>query len=129
LSNNILGPLGVKQINNVFFRLALPSSIKIHPVFHVFLLEPYHKSTIPGRTFLPPPPIEIDNNSEYEVEKILDSKIRWHHSEYLVLWKGYDLSECTWELVSNLQNAPNKIATFHRTYPHKPRIVHCGTHR
>jgi hypothetical protein len=47
-----LGPFPiVKQINNVSFRLALPSSMKIHPVFHVSLLEPYHKSTIPGRTF------------------------------------------------------------------------------
>jgi hypothetical protein len=83
------------QINNVSFCLALPSFMKIHPIFHVSLLEPYQKSTIPCRTFLPPPPVEIDNNLEYEVEKILDSRIRWRHLEYLVLWKGYDLSECT----------------------------------
>ena len=102
--------------------------MKIHPVFHVSLLKPYHKSTIP-RTFRPPLLVEIDNNLEYEVENILDSRIRWHHLEYLVLWKGYDLSECTWELASNLQNAPNKIVAFHRTYSHKPRIAPCGARR
>jgi hypothetical protein len=37
-----LGPFSVvKQINNVAFRLELPPSMKIHPVFHVSLFEPY----------------------------------------------------------------------------------------
>jgi len=37
-----LGPFRVsKQVNEVAYRLNLPSSMKIHPVFHVSLLEPY----------------------------------------------------------------------------------------
>ena len=38
----------IKQVNEVAYRLELPPSMKIHPVFHVSLLEPYKDSTIPG---------------------------------------------------------------------------------
>jgi hypothetical protein len=50
----------VKQINVMVFQLKLPSSIKIHPVFHVFLLEPYHASTILGKIHDPFPLFEVD---------------------------------------------------------------------
>jgi hypothetical protein len=38
--------LVMKQINVVTFQLKLLGSMKIHPMFHVSLLEPYHVSTI-----------------------------------------------------------------------------------
>ena len=39
-----------KQINQVAYQLMLPASMKVHPVFHVSLLEPYKESNIPSRT-------------------------------------------------------------------------------
>jgi hypothetical protein len=60
----------VKQINVVAFQLKLPSSMRIHLVFHVSLLEPYHASTIPRKIHDSLPPIEIDGEHEYEVEDI-----------------------------------------------------------
>jgi hypothetical protein len=80
-----LGPFIVtKQVNKVAYRLDLPSSIKIHPVFHVYLLEPYRESTIPGRLQVPPYPIEIDGEEEFKVSEILDSRINRRKLEYLV---------------------------------------------
>jgi hypothetical protein len=38
----------VKQINVVIFQFKLPSSMRIHHVFHISLFEPYHTSTILG---------------------------------------------------------------------------------
>jgi hypothetical protein len=71
-----LGPFCVsKQVNEVAYRLDLPSSMKIHLVFHVSLLEPYRESTIPGRLPAPPPLIEINGEEEFEVSKIIDSRI------------------------------------------------------
>jgi hypothetical protein len=74
----------VKQINIVAFQLELVDSMKIHPMFRVSLLEPYHVSTILGRTHKPPPPIIVDDEQEYEVEEILNSRISYRQLQYLV---------------------------------------------
>ncbi len=65
----------MKQINIVTFQLKLPNSMKIHSMFHVSLLEPYHAATIPGKTHKPPPAIIVNGEQEYEVEEILNSRI------------------------------------------------------
>jgi hypothetical protein len=76
----------IKQINDVAFRLELPTSMKVHLVFHVSLLEPYKKSSIPSRSQAAPPPIEINGEEEFEVSEILDSRINRRKLEYLVHW-------------------------------------------
>jgi uncharacterized protein YifN (PemK superfamily) len=70
-----VGFLIIKQINVVAFKFKLPSSMKMHHVFHVSLLKLYHVSTIPRRIHEPLPPIEVEGEQKYEVEDILDSKI------------------------------------------------------
>jgi hypothetical protein len=50
----------MKQISVVVFQVKIPSFMKIHLVFHVSLLEPYHVFTIKGRIHDPLPPIKID---------------------------------------------------------------------
>ena len=119
-----LGPFSIiKQVNEVAYRLELPPSMKIHPVFHVSLLEPYKDSTIHGRLQAPPPPIEVDGAEEFEVSEILDSRINRDKLEYLVHWQGYEVHERTWEPAANLENALELIAKFHREYPSKPKNV------
>jgi hypothetical protein len=116
-----LGPFRIiEQINPVAFRLALPPTFRIHDVFHVSLLELYHPSRIPGRQPPPPPPVELSTGEEYEVDQILDSRYRRRQLQYLVLWKGYPISDATWEPITHLQNAPEAIHDFHQRYPHKP---------
>ena len=64
---------------------------------------------------------------EYDVERILDSKIvgRKPHTkrlQYLVKWKGYGLEDASWEPVEGLEGAPKAIAAFHKRYPNKPTL-------
>ena len=49
-----LGPFVISsQVNDVAFRLDLPSHMRLHPVFQVSLLEPYTSSSIPNRSIPP----------------------------------------------------------------------------
>jgi transposase InsO family protein len=125
-----LGPFViVDQVNDVAFRLDLPSHMHIHPVFHVSLLEPWTSSSIPGRVIPPPPAIELVDGPEFEVEAILDSKILRNKLYYLVDWVGYSPTDRTWEPAENLSNAPELVAEFHQRYPNKPDQNSCSMTR
>jgi hypothetical protein len=88
-------------INEVTFELALPSTMKIHPVFHASLLEPAPADLHMPHSCLPP---VIHSSSEYEVEHILDMKTVCGKTKFLVHWKGYSPEEWTWEPLCNLAN-------------------------
>jgi hypothetical protein len=116
-----IGPFVVdRQINPVAYRLLLTHNMRIHPVFHVSLLEPYHASTIPGRTQPPPPPVEVDGNMEFEVDEIVDSKIVRRKLFYLIKWVGYGLDEFSWQSASNVAHAHDEVTRFHLRFPLKP---------
>jgi len=109
-----LGPyVVIERIGTQAYRLQLPASMKIHPVFHVSLLEPCEHSTIPNRMRPPPPPIVIESEPEHEVEEILDSKYHRKHLHYFVKWKGYSPSHNSWEPASFVKNAPRLVKAFH----------------
>ena len=75
LDSNLLGPFEVlENIRNTSFRLRLPSSMKIHPVFHISLLESV-SSEPPLRKVTPSlDPVVLDDQEEFEVETIIASK-------------------------------------------------------
>src|SRR5579862_4462106 len=84
-----LGPFKIlKAVENskLAFRLELPMQMCIHLVFHVSLLELHQKNHFPGRVQLPPPPIELEDDVEWEVEEVLDSHIQHGKIEYLIHW-------------------------------------------
>lgn len=91
-----LGPLFIgpnriiSWVGSVSHRLKIPSSLKIDPVFHVFLLK-QAKSNHYSRTQQPPPPVLIDRKQEYEISKIQDSR-----REYLVHWMGNPITDRSW---------------------------------
>ena len=57
------------------------------------------------REIEPPPPVLVRYTLEYDVEGILWHEGKGARRRYLVLWKGYPLTEATWEPESHLANA------------------------
>jgi len=116
-----LGPFTIAAaVNSRSYRLDLSKDMgRIHPVFHVSLLEPYVANDIPDRLAPPPPPIQYDGQDEFEVEEIVDSRLRYRRLEYKVKWVGYPVPE--WEPADNLTHCQALINEFHSQYPTKPR--------
>ena len=116
-----LGPFSIiAQVGTSAFRLDLPPSMHIHPVFHVSLLEKHVANTFPDRVVVPPPPLHVDGLPEFEVREILDSRFFRGKIQYLVDWVGYDVSQQSWQPVANLNNAQSAINDFHLEFPLKP---------
>ncbi|KAH7460174.1 Transposon Tf2-6 polyprotein [Fusarium oxysporum f. sp. matthiolae] len=120
-----IGPLKItKVISPYAYRLDLPASMKIHPVFHTNLLRPAATNPLPGQNPDPPPPIEAEGVEEWEVEDIVDS--RWDRRgrggrprlKYTVKWAGY--ADPTEVPADYMENAAEVVANFHRRYPDKP---------
>jgi len=60
-------------------------------VFHYSVVKPYHPNDdqrCPGRAHTNPASILIDDEKEWEVETILDHRMRHCRRECLVKWKG-----------------------------------------
>lgn len=115
-----LGPYKiVKQTGPVNYKLDLPSTMKnVHPVFHVSLLEKAAQN-VPVNT--QPIEIEMENDREYEVERILDHRLTTNgKTEYLVRWKGYDDSENTWEPSQHLTHCRELVRRYHLNAPSTP---------
>ena len=124
-----IGPFSVKRIiSPVAYELELPSTMRIHPVFHVSklkLLKPRDLTSFPASAADDPnpvsrPPPELineDGEEEWEVDKIVNHRtIKQRNNrqriEYLVRWKGYPEWEMTWEPASHLKRAVKAIAAY-----------------
>ena len=53
----------------------------------------------------------------YEVERIIERRCIKGKYEYKIKWKGYDLSECTWEPIKNLKNVLSLVNEFDQQHP------------
>ncbi len=73
-----------KQISVMAFKFKLLGFMRIHSMFHISLLEPYHTSTISRKIHDSPPSIKINGEQEYEMDNILGSKIFSCQFHYLV---------------------------------------------
>ena len=51
-------------------------------------------------------------SDEYEVEKIVDKRVRNGKVEYKIKWVGYSMEECTWEPLKNLENIKKMIDDY-----------------
>jgi hypothetical protein len=127
LSEKYLGPFDIiNQVGPLSWTLCLLTSMHaVHPVFHVSMLEPSTTNSVPNHIQPPPPPVIIDEEPEYEISEILDSKLDKRRAcklLYLVRWSGYEGTdeETLWILANKLGHASEIVSEFHLCYPNKP---------
>jgi len=84
LTKRFMGPYKVKRIvSSNAIELELPKSIKIHPVVNVSRVQLY-KSQVEGQKKIPPKPVIIEEEEEFEVEKILNKRMVRGKKKFLV---------------------------------------------
>ena len=109
-----IGPYEIEEIiSPVNYRLKLPMEMKIHPVFHIALLEKAPQDAEPtaydAQTY-------GNNEEEWEVERVKSSRMRNGKNYYLIQWSGRDDKgeawEDTWEPEDNL--SPETLQEYWR---------------
>ncbi|XP_045802277.1 uncharacterized protein LOC123895844 [Trifolium pratense] len=96
----------VAKVGPVAYKLQLPASSKIHPVFHVSLLKKavgdYHQQ---GDL---PKDLEIDDAIDVYPEQVVGARVIMKEGvavhQSLIKWKGKSLDDVTWEDVEFLRN-------------------------
>jgi len=84
LTEHFVGPYKVKGIiSSNMIELELPKSIKIHPVVNVSRVQLY-KPQVEGQKKIPPKPVIIEGEEEFEVEKILNKRTVRGKEKFLV---------------------------------------------
>ncbi|GME32536.1 reverse transcriptase domain protein [Neofusicoccum parvum] len=86
-----IGPFEIaEKLGKVNYRLKLPKTMRIHPVFHVALLEPAPaNATLLRQTEeMRPENPDADENQDWVVEKVLDSGYINGQFKYLLQWEG-----------------------------------------
>jgi len=133
LSPKLYGPFKVlEKKGNRAYKLEISPRWKIHPVFHVSLLEPYRASNRPNREQPPRDPEEIEGDLEWEVERIIKSEIISYRQKvrgrnktmkelrYFVKWKGCAEDANTWEPPEGIRKAQEEVERFRRENPEMP---------
>ena len=107
------GPFTIaERVNDNAYKLDdIP--VGIHPTQNITELRPYIESPERFRTRPKPPvprPVTVNGRTEWEVDEILDTRIRANRREYKIKWKNFP--GVTWEPRENLANAPRKLREF-----------------
>src|SRR5487761_1316438 len=119
------GPFKVTEvIGATTYRLDLPDQWCIHNAFHASLLLPCQETPEHGQNFAEPPPDLVEGQPEWEVEDILDSRVRRRKTQYLVKWKGYLDAHNSWEPKEHL-HASEILSTYHKRHQAAIRTMKC----
>nr|XP_027083642.1 uncharacterized protein LOC113705940 [Coffea arabica] len=106
LSAKYFGPYKIEEkIGNVAFRLKLPTTSKVHPIFHVSLLKRKVGDKVTPTLQLP----KTNEKGHWKVEPVvvLDRRIVKRRNaaaiQWLIHWWGADPAEATWEDVEKIE--------------------------
>ena len=109
LSSKYYGPYKVLQkISTMAYKLELPTSSRVQPVFHVSCLNKVIGNKILVQTILPK--LDEEGKIILDPEVVTETRIRQLRnrsiSEYLIKWKNLQVEDSTWEDEDFIQKHP-----------------------
>ena len=111
------GPYRVlEKVGTNAYRIDLPTSIKVYNVINASKLRKAANNPLLGQIEDKPPPIEVDGEYEWEVEKILGVRVLRRQLRYRVKWVGVDDDPIEY-LLEDLKNSPLALKDFHNQNP------------
>jgi hypothetical protein len=119
LDDKRYGPFPITEIVGIqSYRLRLPSSWKIHDVFHTSKLTPYVTPKFPSQT----DPIIVPDlaNTSAVLQSIIDHHKLRKKTLYLVLLQNQDPEDATWisrETLSTFLDPLSIVASYHHNFP------------
>ena len=118
LDSQYAGPWRIIEERGHSFVLDVPASFKGKNLFHADRLRKAADNPLPQQVDDPETPEEINGEPEWEVEKVLASRLfgRTKKLQYQVSWKGCDPDD-VWYPASKLKNSSTLLETFHEDYP------------
>ncbi len=124
LDDKRVGPFEIiEKTGASAYKLKLPPHWKIHPRFNEKLLTPYIPPAFPNQELPPPPPPDLINDEEeFEIEEVLDSRPRTLRGrkgkksrkamDYFVKWKGWTREHNSWVCDEEMGNAQEAIEEY-----------------
>ncbi len=134
LDDKHVGPFEIiDKAGAAVYKLKLPDHWKIHLCFNEKLLTPYILPAFPNQEILPPPPPDLINDEEeYKIEEILDSKPctiqggrgkkSYQVTDYFIKWKGWTCEHNSWVHDSEMGNAQEAIEEYKQRMSDARRI-------
>lgn len=100
-----IGPYPIIEVlPSDVYRLQLPKTLRVHPVFHVSRLKRFYSEMESDLRDSTHQPFVDPETSElvWHIEALLDKRIRYNRPEYLIKWQGFPESEASWEPINHL---------------------------
>ena len=123
IKRKFLGPYRITQVDYDLqnYTLALPKNMKrLHPIFHISKLRIFRErdcaNEIKGGAYINSDLSKIEQaqtsnlvGQVYEIEKILDHKIKYRKNHYFIKWRGFGSQFNTWERIDQLDPEEEKL--------------------